>query len=204
MLPSASLTISELWIERGERDLCKGLSFAVQSGEVIRILGENGAGKSSLLKVLAGLLSPIDGQILYCGNDVTLDRSVLQQDVVYLGHSTGIKSLLTVAENLRCYCPDVSALALREVLEKLELIDYQNEQVKKLSAGQARRVALARLWLTDKTLWLLDEPFASLDVKGVALLEGRIQHHVLSGGLVILTTHQELLSLACRDVVLLP
>ncbi len=203
MQSSASLTISDLWIERGERDLCKGLSFSVQSGDVVRILGENGAGKSSLLKVIAGVLSPLEGQILYSGEDVTLDRNPLQQDAIYLGHSIGVKSLLTVAENLRWYCPDVSTSMLYSVLTQLGLIDQVDVLVKKLSAGQARRVALARLWLNKKTLWLLDEPFASLDVRGVALLEERIQQHVLLGGLVILTTHQDLLSIAPRDVALL-
>lgn len=203
MQSSASLTILDLWIERGERDLCKGLSFSVQSGEVVRILGENGAGKSSLLKVIAGVLSPLEGQILYSGEDVTLDRSPLQQDAIYLGHSVGVKSLLTVAENLRWYCPNVSTSTLYSVLTQLDLIDLVDVLVKKLSTGQARRVALARLWLNKKTLWLLDEPFASLDVRGVALLEERIQQHVLLGGLVILTTHQDLLSIAPRDVALL-
>ena len=199
----ASLTISDLWIEREERDLCKGLSFSVQSGEVVRILGENGAGKSSLLKVIAGVLPPLEGQILYSGKDVTLDRNPLQQDAIYLGHTVGVKSLLTVAENLRWYCPDVASGVLHSVLAQLDLMDHTDVLVKKLSAGQARRVALARLWLTKKTLWLLDEPFASLDFTGVALLEERIQQHVLSGGLVILTTHQNFLSLSSRDVALL-
>jgi len=145
----ASLTVSDLWIERAERDLCKGLSFSVQSGDVVRILGENGAGKSSLLKVI------------------------------------------------------VSPSALHEVLECLELIDHIDVPVKKLSAGQARRVALARLWLSKKTLWLLDEPFASLDVRGVELLEACIRQHASVGGLVLLTTHQDLPSLSTRDVALL-
>jgi heme exporter protein A len=200
---SASLTISDLWIERGERDLCKGLSLSIQSGEVVRILGENGAGKSSLLKVIAGVLSPLEGQILYSGEDVTLDRNPLQQDAIYLGHSVGVKSQLTVAENLRWYCPVTPLNELCSVLTQLDLIDQADVLVKKLSAGQARRVALARLWLSKKIIWLLDEPFASLDARGVALLEKRIQQHVLSGGLVVLSTHQDLLSIASRDVALL-
>ncbi|WP_219702490.1 cytochrome c biogenesis heme-transporting ATPase CcmA [Marinomonas lutimaris] len=203
MQSSASLTISDLWIERGERDLCKGLSLSIQSGEVVRILGENGAGKSSLLKVIAGILSPLEGQILYSGEDVTLDRSLLQHDAIYLGHSAGVKSLLTVAENLHWYCPDAPSSVLYSVLTQLDLVDQVDVLVKALSVGQARRVALARLWLSKKTLWLLDEPFVSLDARGVALLEGRIQQHVLSGGLVVLSTHQELLSIASRDVALL-
>ncbi|RBP81804.1 cytochrome c biogenesis heme-transporting ATPase CcmA [Marinomonas rhizomae] len=204
MQSTASLTISNLWIERGERDLCQGLSFSVQSGEIVRILGDNGAGKSSLLKTIAGVFSPLEGKISYVGEDVTFDRSLLQKDAIYLGHSVGVKSLLTVVENLRWYCPDVSLGVLHEVLELLEITNHVDVLVKNLSAGQARRVALARLWLSNKTLWLLDEPFASLDVRGVTLLEQRIQQHVLSGGLVVLTTHHDLLTLSSRDVVLLP
>lgn len=202
-MQSSSLTISDIWIERGEIDLCKGLSFSVQSGEVVRILGENGAGKSSLLKVIAGMLRPLEGKIEYFGHDVTVERHLLQQDLLYIGHSVGVKSLLSVEENLRWYCPDVTSEGLLSVLALLELSDYKGALVKQLSAGQARRVALARLWLTNKILWLLDEPFASLDTSGVELLEKRIQHHILSGGLVILTTHQDLRVLASRDVALL-
>ena len=199
----ASLTISNLWIERGERDLCIGLSFSAQSGEVVRIVGDNGAGKSSLLKAIVGIFSPLEGRVFYSGEDVTTDRHLLQQDTIYIGHSVGIKSLLTVAENIRWYCPEVSQEALFAVLSQLALLDHIDSLAKTLSAGQLRRVALARLWLTDKTLWLLDEPFASLDVGAIALLEERIQLHVSSGGLVLLTTHQELRSLCCRDVALL-
>jgi heme exporter protein A len=156
-----------------------------------------------LLKVIAGVLSPLEGQILYSGEDVTLDRSPLQQNAIYLGHSVGVKSQLTVAENLRWYCPVTPLNELCSVLTQLDLIDQADVLVKKLSAGQARRVALARLWLSKKIIWLLDEPFASLDARGVALLEKRIQQHVLSGGLVVLSTHQDLLSIASRDVALL-
>ncbi|WP_137169285.1 cytochrome c biogenesis heme-transporting ATPase CcmA [Marinomonas sp. FW-1] len=203
MQSSASLTISDLWIERGERDLCKDFSFSAQSGEVVRILGENGAGKSSLLKVIVGVISPLEGTIVYLGEDVTLDRAPLLQDAIYIGHSVGVKSLLTVAENIRRYCPTVSPEALSAVLKKLDLLDHMNAFASTLSAGQLRRVALARLWLTDKTLWLLDEPFAALDSTAIALLEERIRLHVSSGGLVVLTTHQALRSLPCRDVALM-
>lgn len=168
----------------------------------MRILGENGAGKSSLLKVIVGVISPLEGRLFYSGEDVTIDRHSLQHDSVYIGHSIGIKSLLTVAENIRWYCPDVSSEALITVLKQLDMLDHIDALAKTLSAGQLRRVALTRLWLTEKTLWLLDEPFASLDVGAIALLEERIQLHVSSGGLVVLTTHQDLRSISCRDVAL--
>jgi heme exporter protein A len=199
---SVSLTISGLWIERDERDLCKGLSFEVHSGDVLRILGDNGTGKSSLLKVIAGVMTPLEGQIHYSGKDVTQDRHFLLENTLYIGHSAGVKRLLTVEENLRWHCPDASSSELESVLTHLGLLSFLNSPVKALSAGQVRRVALARLWLSKKTLWLLDEPFASLDDKGIATLEDHIRQHVSLGGLVVLTTHQHLRSISSRDVVL--
>ncbi|MBJ7536774.1 cytochrome c biogenesis heme-transporting ATPase CcmA [Marinomonas transparens] len=199
-----SLTISDLWIERGDRDLCKGLFFELKSGQVMRVLGENGAGKSSLLKVIAGVIAPLEGQIQYAGQDVTHDRKILQQDAIYIGHSAGIKSVLTVEENLRRYYPSASADELEAVLDNLSILDLADTPAKKLSAGQTRRVALARLWLSKKNVWLLDEPFAALDIKGIALLESHIEQHVLAGGLVMLTTHQDLHSIQSYDLVLSP
>ena len=196
----ATLTISDLWIERDERDLCAGLSVQLVAGEAIRILGVNGAGKSSLLKVIAGVMSPLKGEIHYLGHDVTHDRRPPQPAMLYLGHSLGIKNLLTVSEHIRLYCPSVLPETLQTVLTQLGLIDYADTQVKALSAGQKQRVALSRLWVENKVLWLLDEPFATLDVNAVALLELRIKQHVSAGGLVLFTTHQEVLSLNAREV----
>lgn len=203
MQSSASLTISDLWIERGERDLCRGLSFDVRSGEVLRILGENGTGKSSLLKAIVGVITPIEGTIYYLGKNVTQCRDVLIENTLYIGHAVGVKRLLSVEENLRWYCPDVSSDELNSTLEHLGLWSFRDTLVTSLSAGQTKRVALARLWLSEKTLWLLDEPFASLDAKGCTILESRIQQHVSLGGLVVLTTHQDLRLVSARDVVLL-
>ncbi|ETX10874.1 transcriptional regulator [Marinomonas ushuaiensis DSM 15871] len=202
MQSSAFLTISDLWIERGERDLCKRLSFDVFSGDVLRILGENGAGKSSLLKVISGAISPLEGKVFYGGQEVTNDRHSLQESILYLGHSAGVKKVLTVEENLRWYCPSVSSSELHSALEALGLLSLLDSSVNTLSAGQIRRVALSRLWLSKQKLWLLDEPFSSLDAEGVGILEKRIMQHTASGGAVILTTHQDLLSLHSRDISL--
>lgn len=201
---SASLTISDLWIERSDRALCRALSYTVRAGEAVRILGENGAGKSSLLKVMSGAMAPLEGHLYFADQDITADRTLLQQSMIYIGHSSGLKSMLTVEENLRCYCPNVSAKTLYSALVTLGLIDYQDSYIKALSAGQARRVALARLWLSHKAVWLLDEPFAALDVSGAQILEAHIQDHLRSGGMVVFTTHQALSSLAHRELVLTP
>lgn len=202
MQSSSFLTISDLWIERGERDLCKSLSFDVQSGDVLRILGENGTGKSSLLKVIAGILSPLEGDIFYKGQEVTEKRQILQENTLYLGHSVGAKKALTVEENLRWYCPTSSSNELHSALNTLGLLAFSDSFVSTLSAGQTKRVALSRLWLSKQKLWLLDEPFASLDAEGVSILEKRIAEHTALGGAVMLTTHQDLLSLQSRDICL--
>ncbi len=204
MQSSASLTISDLWVERGGNDLCKGLSFRVHPGEVWRVLGGNGTGKTSLLKVIAGISPPLEGKILYSGQDVTADRRPLQLEMLYLGHAMGVKNALTVEENLRWYCPERSLEELHNAARDLGLFPFLASFVKTLSAGQQRRVALARLWLSKKTLWLLDEPFAALDVEGGVMLEACIQQHLTSGGLVLLTTHQDLSSIIPHDIVLQP
>ncbi|MCV2401365.1 cytochrome c biogenesis heme-transporting ATPase CcmA [Marinomonas sp. C2222] len=194
------LTITDLWIERGERVLCKELSFSVQSGEVIRILGENGAGKSSLLKALLGTVLIDEGSILYLGEDITADRSNLHKDTLYIGHSVGLKKALTVRENLALYCPDVSIEGYQPILEELGLAPFLDMPVNKLSQGQARRTALSRLWLTQKSLWILDEPFSALDDQACLLLEKKIEQHSLAGGVVLLTTHIPLSSIQPREL----
>lgn len=204
MYLSASLTLSGVGIERSDRDLCRNLSFSVQSGEALRILGENGAGKSSLLKVIAGAMSVQEGQVFFANQDVTSDRTELQQSMIYIGHSTGLKDVLTVAENIAFYSSNVAVEEINQVLKQLGLFHLRDSLVKSLSAGQARRVALARLWITQASLWLLDEPFAALDVSGVAMLEAHIQQHLLLGGMVLLTTHQAPCSFSARELVLMP
>ena len=199
----AFLTISDLWIERGERVLCKGLNFNVSVGEIVRVLGDNGAGKSSLLKVIAGVIPSLEGCIYYFGQDITQDHSRLQQDTLYIGHLSGVKNMLTVEENLRWHCPDVTTDKLHSTLSILGLLPLLSTSIKSLSAGQVRRVALSRLWIQRKKLWLLDEPFVSLDAEGVAILENHMKQHVVAGGVVILTTHQALTSIHSRDIDLL-
>lgn len=189
-MQSYLLRVSNLCIERGERELCRNLSFTLTKGDVVRIAGENGAGKSTLLKVLIGLLQPFSGEIYYHHEDVTLYRDVLQQDTLYLGHSSAIKSVFTVMENLRWYCPAASVSDIASALQAVSLAGYEDTPASQLSAGQKRRITLARLWLTNKPIWLLDEPFTALDVHGVAALERRMLEHVQAQGAILLTTHQ--------------
>lgn len=202
MQNSVDLQVNNLWIERSERELCRDLSFSVHSGELVRIAGENGAGKSSLIKALLGWVTIEDGYIEFNGEDITVHRDMLLLNQLYLGHSAGIKSVFTALENLRMYCPNASEQQLENALDRVQLLRFADTPASQLSAGQKRRIALARLWVTDKPLWFLDEPFTALDVKGVAALEERIAEHLQMGGAVVITTHQPLLHLAPKVVEL--
>lgn len=202
MQKSVNLQVSNIWIERGDRDLCQGLSFNVASGELVRIAGENGAGKSSLIKALLGWVHFDEGEIAFNGEDVTAHRDMLLFNQIYLGHSPGVKSVFTALENLQMYCPDASQNELEHALSQVQLGAFADTPAAYLSAGQKRRIALARLWLTEKSLWFLDEPFTALDAKGVAALEQHISGHLASGGAVVITTHQPLLHLDPKVVEL--
>lgn len=206
MHPNLSLTLSDICIERAERLLCQRLNKTLNAGHLYRILGENGAGKTSLLKVIAGLLLPLEGQVtvnvtnLAKGQD---QQALLINNSEYIGHRYGVKSHLSVLENIACYCPHAGHEEGQKVLTLLGLASYQDDLVKHLSAGQAKRVALARLWLSNKSIWLLDEPFSSLDKDGVALLEAKFQQHIDSGGLIVLTTHQDLFAIPVQTIELM-
>lgn len=202
MQKTVNLRVKDLWIERGERDLCRQLTFSIESGELVRIAGENGAGKSSLIKAILGWVRLEEGVIEYNGEDVTQHRDMLLQSLLYLGHTPGIKSVFTALENLKLYCPDASEDALEQALKHVQLGAFADTPAAQLSAGQKRRIALARLWLTDKALWFLDEPFTALDVKGVEALEQRMAQHLDSGGAIVITTHQPLLHLSPKVIEL--
>ncbi|RDL43629.1 cytochrome c biogenesis heme-transporting ATPase CcmA [Marinomonas piezotolerans] len=201
---SVNLQINNFWIERNERQLCRDLSFSVSDGELVRIAGDNGAGKSSLIKAILGWIPIEEGLIRLNGEDITHNRDLLLFDQIYLGHTPGIKSILSVNENLRMYCPNASEVALNEALQQVNLELFDDTPAAQLSAGQKRRVALARLWLTKKRIWFLDEPFTALDAHGVAALEAKIQSQLESGGAVVITTHQPLYHLSPKTVELTP
>ncbi|EPA8531003.1 cytochrome c biogenesis heme-transporting ATPase CcmA [Yersinia enterocolitica] len=180
---------------RDERSLFQQLSFCVAAGEIVQIEGQNGAGKTSLLRILAGLADADEGQVNWLGENIRRDRACYHQDLLFLGHQPGIKSVLTPFENLAFYqsvFQSVDSAAIWQALSQVGLVGYEDLPVSQLSAGQQRRVVLARLWLSQAPLWILDEPLTAIDKQGVSTLLALFVEHAAKGGMVLLTTHQEL------------
>ncbi|ECY5206391.1 cytochrome c biogenesis heme-transporting ATPase CcmA, partial [Salmonella enterica subsp. enterica serovar Enteritidis] len=169
----------------------RGLSFTVEAGEWVQVTGGNGAGKTTLLRLLTGLARPDGGEVYWQGEPLRRVRDSFHRSLLWIGHQPGIKSRLTARENLHFFHPGDGA-RLPEALAQAGLAGFEDVPVAQLSAGQQRRVALARLWLTRAALWVLDEPFTAIDVNGVARLTRRMAAHTAQGGMVILTTHQPL------------
>ena len=194
--PSPLLALRNLYCERDGRVLFSNLNLTVDRGQIVRIEGPNGSGKTSLLRGVCGLCSAVQGELLWRGRPVTdsMQRDVFRQGALYLGHQPGIKVVLTPRQNLEWYAA-LSASAtvdLEGALRRVGLYGYEDVPCFNLSAGQQRRVALARLFLTRADLWILDEPFTAIDKKGVEELEGWLSDQAGAGGAVLLTTHHAL------------
>jgi len=205
-LSEALLEVSDLLCERDDRLLFQGLSFSVTSGDVVQIEGPNGSGKTSLLRILCGLSDHFEGAISWRQQPIGKVRQAFYAELLYQGHQAGIKSVLTAQENLQwsgVLHEDISIEQINAALAKVGLQGFEDVPCYSLSAGQQRRVGLARLFLTAAPLWILDEPFTAIDKSGVAELEKVIAQHALNGGSVILTTHHELhLDVSVRKVKL--
>jgi heme exporter protein A len=184
-----------LHCERDDRTLFQDLSFSILPGTLTRVEGPNGSGKTTLLRVLAGLNDNADGQVLWRGKNRHENRESFLRDSLYMGHRAGIKSLLSPLENLRALTAgraDYSNDALAQALSGTGLAGFESVPCRRLSAGQQRRVALARLLLADEPLWILDEIFTAIDADGVEALERLLAQRVKEGGSIILTTHHPL------------
>ncbi|MTD28767.1 cytochrome c biogenesis heme-transporting ATPase CcmA [Erwinia sorbitola] len=186
------LAAQNLTCVRDERTLFSELSFTVKAGEIVQVEGENGAGKTSLLRILAGLSRADQGEVLWQQRSIQQQRETYHASMLYLGHLPGIKAVLTPLENLSFWYAQRAPDELWQALEQVDLMGYEEVAVAQLSAGQQRRVALARLWLSAAPLWILDEPLTAIDKSGVETLMARLVEHADQGGAVILTTHQEL------------
>jgi len=187
------LELCNLGCERDERLLFSGLDLRLLPGDVVQIGGPNGAGKTTLLRALAGISADYHGQILYAGQALPGAAWEFAGDSLYLGHLPGIKKALTPAENLEWYkAQSGAAVSINDALTAVGLYGYEETPCYQLSAGQLRRVALARLHLSKARIWILDEPFTAIDKLGVSQLEALIARQCANGGLVILTSHQDL------------
>ena len=188
------LEAADLECERGGRTLFRRLTFSLKGGGLLRLAGANGSGKTSLLRILCGLLTPTAGEVRWDGKQIQFLKEEYAKRLVYLGHAPAVKDDLSAAENLSIACT-IAGLApgeeaVRVALERMGV--PQDRPLRRLSQGQRRRAALSRLLLSAKNpLWLLDEPFAALDAAATRLVEELISRHLALGASVVFTTHQE-------------
>lgn len=189
----AELRAENLSYEINDKLILDGLSFSVKAGEVLFIEGGNGTGKTTLIRILCGLILADEGIVSWNGDDIQGDRTEYYQQLTYIGHTTGVKPELTTLENMQ-FSSALSGLLNKKnfngAMEWVGLEDFQQSPGRHLSYGQQRRIALTRLVTESSSLWILDEPFAGLDKKMVESLEACFIEHVNNGGLLILTSHQ--------------
>ncbi|AET16204.1 TPA: cytochrome c biogenesis heme-transporting ATPase CcmA [Pasteurella multocida] len=198
MQKTYQLKTEKLACQRGDKILFTALNLTVNSGDFIQIEGHNGIGKTSLLRILVGLAQQLEGNIFWNSELIQKQREEYQYNLLYLGHHSGIKPELTAWENLKFYqhisASEQGEEILWQVLETVGLLGREDIPAAQLSAGQQRRIALARLWLSKAPLWILDEPFTAIDKKGVQVLTALFEQHVQKGGMVIFTSHQDVQS----------
>lgn len=194
-MPIPVLEASALACERDWRMLFENLELRVTAGDMLQISGPNGSGKTSLLRLLSGLMQPTSGDVLFDGQPLGQQKAQLAHNLLWIGHAAGIKDLLTPVENLTWLCALHTGAATEAIwlaLDAVGLRGFEDVPCHTLSAGQKRRVALARLYLPGPGLWILDEPFTALDKQGVTQLEQHLAVHCEQGGAVVLTTHHTL------------
>lgn len=189
------LNVEALSFERDDVSILSDVTFSVSAGQIVQIEGANGSGKTTLLRLLTTALSPDSGTLNYNGDNIKYSRYELRSDLLFIGHHSGVKGVLSARENLSSnFAVGGGDLGRRvaSALEDVGLSGYEDVACHRLSAGQQRRVALARLQITDAKLWFLDEPLAALDTGGIELLRQWMTRHVRAGGAVVMSTHQPL------------
>lgn len=187
------LALRQISCHKGDKTLFEQLQLSLSAGQLLFVRGENGVGKTTLLRIMAGLARPDDGQVIWCDNDIADTPESFNQALLYLGHKTGICGAMSARENLLFWqelqgLPELSDPYA--ILATLGLVGVEDIPATLLSAGQQRRAALARLWLKIGGIWILDEPYTALDSKGIALVDAQIQRHREKGGIVVMTSHQ--------------
>ena len=189
------LDVTNLECVRGDRPLFRGLSFAVRPGELLHIVGANGSGKTTLLRTLCGLSRPATGDIRWNNADICELGDDYHRQLAYVGHLNGIQGELMARENLRaagCLAGTAADASIDTALAQVGLAAYRDFPAKILSQGQKRRLALARLTLAQKPLWILDEPFSALDTHSLGTMTALLSGHLATGGMIIITSHQDL------------
>jgi heme exporter protein A len=189
-----ALHARQLRCVRGNQTLFEHIDLKLDHGQWLYVQGENGAGKTSLLRILAGLALPAGGEVLWQNSPIGKQRPQFHRDLLYIGHHAGLKEDLTLTENLRAQLAmdgvRVSSADIREALTRMGLAKRQHLPARVLSAGQKRRGLLARALLRPARLWILDEPFNALDVHAIANVQELLKSHLENGGLLVLTSHQ--------------
>jgi len=179
-------------------------SIKIKRGSITGVIGPNGSGKTSLLRILSGLSQPYEGQVLFNGQPINDCREEFHQNLLYLGHLPGVKGEMSAQENLHFTLALHGMIntdsTIKNTLEHVNLMGFEDSLASHLSAGQHRRISLARLYQSKARIWILDEPFTAIDKQGVNALEQLFKAHIAQGGCVILTTHQDLLTFPAEQV----
>ena len=194
-LEASMLCVDSLFCERDDRILFEDLNFELKEGQVLQIKGSNGSGKTTLLRNICGLNAGYEGAISWYGDPIKECQEEFYSSLVYIGHRVGVNKVLTPLENLRWSLSLQQVITddeLLDALEKVGLRGYEGSQCFTLSAGQQQRVSLSKLLLSKAKLWILDEPFTTLDAAGVKQLEALLRTHAGNGGAVMVTTHHTL------------
>jgi heme exporter protein A len=192
--PQLDVKAVHLW--RGDRHLLRGVSLSLNGGEMLQVTGPNGVGKTSLLRCIAGLLPMESGEVHWCGQPLRSARDDFHRQLSYLAHVNALKPDLTALENLHYLVAlrrTVERTELFETLARLKIEACADLPARSLSAGQKRRVSIARVLLAQAQFWILDEPITNLDAAGIALFESCMDEHLSRGGMILTAAHQLLL-----------
>jgi heme exporter protein A len=193
-MPADGLSVESVHVWRGERHVLQGVSLTLRPSELLHVSGPNGSGKTTLLRVVCGLLRPEQGKVSWLGQSIARVRAEYQSILAYASHEPALKGDLTALENLRFAVGlkrQVSTAELRDSLQRTGVAACADLPARVLSAGQRRRVAMARILAMRATLWVLDEPFTNLDAAGTDLMSALLHSHVTGGGAALVVAHHE-------------